>query len=484
MQLSTGGLDPSSDISRLELIRRIARLTASVRDRSQLLSQVLQELQASFAASGCGIYQLHSPNSPLHLVATAGISEELCTALQKIPAGKGLISEVVSNTTPRHWHNLAQQSGIHHKELLHAGWQSLQAHPLIAHDRLLGVLFCCHDRVRTFDDNETALFDECCQLLAPAIDTSELVEKLEWQHRLTHASQRELDRSRKQLRDHVLRLEESNRALERANRMKDRFLALASHELRTPLTWIMTAVEMMEGQLDQLPDECHILLDTIAKGGKRLNSLIEDLLEIARIEAHDIYLAKEHVDLSRLLNDLTTQFSNDALCRQLQLQLGDCPNHIAPIGDHHHLRQALERIIKNAFKFTPPGGQIRLEASHKTGEELLAKKTDIEPFCPAFFQKKPLLDHLEICISDSGIGIAEKDRLLIFDKFHGAGDINLHGKEQYAGQGPSAGLGLPLAKGLIEAHGGMIWVGDSTLGKTGSSFHILLPLYQPLKADG
>lgn len=482
-QLAPADIDPNSALSRLELIRRIAGLTASIRDRNLLLSKTLQELQDSFAVSGCGIYQLHSPTSPLHLVATSGIDDDLCRTLQKIPAGKGLIADVISSTTPHHWQNLPQQPGIHHKELLAAGWQSLQAHPLIAHGRLLGALFCFHDRPRTFDDKETELFDECCQLLAAAIDSSELVEKLEWQHRLTHASQRELDRSRKQLREHVIRLEETNRALEQANQMKDRFLALASHELRTPLTWIMTAAEMLGGQLDQLPDECHTLLETIEKGSKRLNSLIEDLLEIARIEAHDIYVAQEHINLPQLFSELSTHFADEALRRQLELQFGDCPGHIAPIGDHHHLRQALERIIKNAFKFTPAGGLIRLEACHKTGEELIEIKADIEPFCPAFFQRKPLRGHLQISISDSGVGIAKKDRLLIFDKFHGAGDINLHGKEQYAGQGPSAGLGLPLAKGLIEAHGGMIWVDSSTLADTGSCFHILLPLYQPCKAD-
>lgn len=482
-RLLTGGIDPSNDLSRLELIRRIAGLTASIRDRNLLLGKTLEELQTSFSASGCGIYQLHSPSSPLHLVATSGIDDELCCTLQKIPAGKGLMAEVVSSTMARHWHNLPEQPDIHHKELLTAGWQSLQAHPLIAHGRLLGILFCFHDGLRTFNERETELLDECCQLLAAAIDSSELVEKLEWQHRLTHASQRELDRSRKQLREHVIRLEETNRSLEQANQMKDRFLALASHELRTPLTWIMTASEMLHEQSGNLPEEYQLLLDTINKGGKRLNSLIEDLLAIARIEAHDIYLAQEHINLPQLLNELSVQFADEAMRRQLDLQLGDCPDHIAPIGDHHHLRQALERIIKNAFKFTPAGGLIQLDACHKTGEELIEIKIDIEPFCPDFFHRKPLRDHLEIRISDSGVGIAEKDRLHIFDKFHGAGDINLHGKEQYAGQGPSAGLGLPLAKGLIEAHGGMIWVDSSTLAESGSCFHILLPLYQPRKTD-
>ena len=367
---------------------------------------------------------------------------------------------------------------LHCQALLESEWQSLIAQPLVAHERLLGVLFFYQTEIRDFSGAELELLSECCQLLAAAIDSAELVEKLEWQHRLTHASQRELDRSRKQLREHVNRLEETNRSLEQANQMKDRFLALASHELRTPLTWIMTATEILEGNLDELSEECQTLLGTIFKGGQRLSNLVDDLLEIARIEAHDIYLAKEHIDLPLMLGELALQFGDEALRRQLTLEVGDCPDHISPVGDHHHLRQALERILKNALKFTPPGGFIKLEAQHKTAEELFEQKEQMEPFCVDFFQRAPLLDHIEICITDSGVGIAEKDRLQIFDKFHGAGDISLHGKQHHSVQGPSAGLGLPLAKGMIEAHGGMIWVDRSRLSDSGSCFHILLPLYR------
>lgn len=475
---STAGIDQDQEIDRLQLIRQVAGLTATIRDRGLLLNQTLELLREFFSVSGGGIYQLHDHHSPLNLVKEINIGEQLSRELQKVPAGKGLISQVIKTGTSQQWPELHKEPQLYCRALLDAGWHSLLALPLIAHERLLGVLFFYQNSQREFHATEIALLGECCQLLAAAVDSSELVEKLEWQHRLTHASQRELDRSRKQLREHVNRLEESNRSLEQANQMKDRFLALASHELRTPLTWIMTATELLESNFDEFPDECRVLISTIHKGGKRLSSLVEDLLEIARIETQDIYLAKEHIDLPMLLDDLANQFDDEVLRRQLTLKVGLCPDHIAPIGDHHHLRQALERIFKNALKFTPPEGFIKLEANHITAEELLNQRAIIEPFSPDFFRKKPLLDHIEICITDSGVGIAKKDRLLIFDKFHGAGDINLHGKQQHSVQGPSAGLGLPLAKGMIEAHGGMIWVDNPLFSNSGSCFHVLLPLYQ------
>lgn len=475
-QYSTNaGIDCTEE---LQLIRQIARLTASIRDRGLLLNRMLSLLNDFFATSGGGIYQLHDVESPLNLVAKLNIGESLSRELQKVPAGKGLMAQIVKSGEPCCWPDLEEESQLYCPGALAAGWHSLLGLPLIAHERLLGILFLFQNNHREFSSAEIELLCECCLLLAAAIDSSELVEKLEWQHRLTHASQRELDRSRKQLREHVNRLEESNRSLEQANQMKDRFLALASHELRTPLTWIMTATEMLENDLEEQSEENQTLLKTIFKGGKRLTDLVEDLLEIARIEAHDIYLAKENIDLPQLLGEIALQFEDEALRRQLTLEVGDCPDHFAPIGDYHHLRQALERILKNALKFTPPGGFIKLEAQYRTAEELLQLRPQMEPFCAHFFHKAPLLDHVEISITDSGVGIAPKDRLQIFDKFHGAGDISLHGKQQHSVQGPSAGLGLPLAKGMIEAHGGMIWVDSSRHSHSGSCFRVLLPLYK------
>ncbi len=456
-------------------------LAATIRDRNQLLTESLQQLKAAFQMSGCGIYQLHDLDSPLHLVAELGISTELVRELQKVPAGQGLIAQVVQSGQPQQWPDLAQETQLYCQACLTAGWNSLQAHPLLAHDRLIGVLFMFQNNQRALTPQEMALLGDCCQILAAAIDSSELLEKLEWQHRLTHASQRELDRSRRQLREHVSRLEESNRSLEQANQMKDRFLALASHELRTPLTWIFTATELLEGQLFAMPAESRALLETIFKGSRRLNSLVEDLLEMARIESRDIYLAQEAVDLPLLLNELVLQYRDEALRRQLtlELSLGSLAGQLSPVGDHYHLRIALERILKNAFKFTPPEGTIGIFAGYISGEDLSKRRSDIEPFCPDFFRQTPLHDHLDIRIVDSGVGIAEQDRLLIFDKFHGAGDISLHGRQQNSIQGPSAGLGLPLAKGMIEAHGGMIWVENAPGRDSGSSFHVLLPLHQP-----
>lgn len=471
--------DLQHQIAHLQVLQRISLLAATTRTRSRLLDEALQQLKQSFQVSGCGIYQLHDSDAPLHLVTVQGIDDQLARELRKVPAGRGLISQVVQTGIPHHWVALNGEAQLYCKAILEAGWHSLLAHPLYAQERLIGVLFLFQRAPRQFVQEEIDLLGACCQILAAAIDSSELLEKLEWQHRLTHASQRELERSRMQLREHVSRLEESNRSLEQANRMKDRFLALASHELRTPLTWIMTATELLEGQLHELPTESQALLATIFKGGRRLNSLVEDLLEMARIESRDIYLAQEQIDLSLMLTDLALQYRDAASHRQLHLELGPVADHLAPVGDHHHLRMALERLLKNALKFTPPDGRIQLTAEHIRGEELLKRRSELEPFSPDFFRRVPLHGHLDVRIIDSGVGIAEQDRLLIFDKFHGAGDISLHGRQRTSIQGPSAGLGLPLAKGMIEAHGGMIWVESAPDSASGSCFHVLLPLYQP-----
>ena len=468
-----------SQLNRLQLIRQIAGLTATVPDLSQLLEQSLQLLTESLATTGGGIYQLYNSSSPQNLVAAVGISPQLCGELQKVPAGKGLIAQAINTASCRQWYDLDSEPQLYCRGLLEAGWKSLLALPLIAHQNMLGTLFLYQDQPRKFTAAEMELLQECCLLLAAAINSSELVEKLEWQNRLNQASQRELDRSRKQLREHVHRLEESNRSLELANRMKDRFMTLASHELRTPVTWILSATEMLHANAAECSEENLALLKTIEKGGNRLNTLIEELLEIVRLESNDIYLAKESVDLTQLLGQLGEEFAVEAERLRLSLELRPYQQQRPLFGDRHHLHKAFVRILKNAIKFTPAGGFVRLEAVDRTAQQIQQQRPQLESFCNEFFQRDTLPDHVEIRITDSGVGVSPQDRLQIFDKFYAAGDISLHGKQQNAQQGPSAGLGLPLAKGLIEAHGGMIWVDGPQAGPPGSCFHILLPLSPP-----
>ncbi|MCF6178427.1 MAG: GAF domain-containing sensor histidine kinase [Geopsychrobacter sp.] len=465
------------EIDRLRLLQQIALLTATNRNSPESLPQLLLQLQAAFAVDGCGIYQRQQPDSPLELTSSIGIHEQLRRELQKVPAGRGLANEVIEKGIPHNWVDLRGESCLYCAAVLDAGWRSFLALPLIAHGRTLGVLFFFQRISRQFSHVEIDLLEQICALIGANIDAYELVEKLEWQHRLTQASQRELERSRQQLREHLQRLEVANSTLEQLSRMKDRFLALASHELRTPLTCILSAGQLLENQLQNASPDARALLSTMLQGGDRLNALVEDLLEMARIESRDIYLAHESIDLSHLLQDLLKTKKDNAGQKNLSLSRGNIPDLLAPCGDRHHLERALSHILDNAIKFTPTGGAIKLDACYVCRSEILEMKQQLEPFCPAFFASDNIPDMIDIRITDSGSGIEDKDRLEIFEKFCGCGDIRLHGRHNNLPAVPSVGLGLPLAKGLIEAHGGLLWSENRSTGQ-GSIFHSMLPLYR------
>jgi signal transduction histidine kinase len=257
-------------------------------------------------------------------------------------------------------------------------------------------------------------------------------------------------------------------------------LTLASHELRTPLTWILSAGQLLEQQLQGAAPEVMTLLSTMLQGGERLNALVEDLLEMARIESRDIYLARESIDLNQLLQSLVQKKEAAAGLCGLKIRRGKIPDLVSPCGDRYHLERALGHLLDNAIKFSPAGGAIEIDACYIGNGEIRTRQKQLEPFCPQFFAPENLPDMVDIRIIDSGSGIDEQERLRIFEKFHGGGDINLHGRHRGSVAAPSLGLGLPLAKGLIEAHGGLLWSENHPSGK-GTIFHSMLPLFQRRK---
>lgn len=465
------------EVDRLRLLQQISLLTAGSRDREGILPEILHQLQTAFAIDGCGIYQLQQPDSPLTLVSSIGIDEGLTRELQKVPAGAGLAGKIIITNVPHNWVDLRGEEDLYCGAVLDAGWRSLLGLPLIAHGRTLGVLIFFQRISRQFSRNEVELLEEICLHISAHIDTSELLEKLEWQHRLTQASQRELERSRSQLREHLHRLEVANNTLEQLSRMKDRFLALASHELRTPLTCILSAAQLLEHHLRESPPDTQSLLTTVLQGGDRLNALVVDLLEMARIESRDIYLARENIDLNKLLQAILESKSPTAEQKGIKIRRGNMPDLLSPCGDRHHIERALTHLLDNAIKFTPGGGAIEIDATYICSGELLEMRDRIEAFCPTFFSSSSIPDMIDIRIIDSGSGIEEQERLRIFEKFHAGGDISLHGRDRRATSAPSVGLGLPLAKGLIEAHGGLLWNENRSDG-AGSVFHTMLPLYR------
>lgn len=463
----------------LTLINEIAHRAAGSRNLKEMLQAVLAQVIQTFGVDGGGIYLVEEEKENLELAAHREIKDELLRDLRRIPSGIGLVGRVAASGQPRTSADLRKDHRVRSGHVLEAGWRGFQAIPLASNEKTVGVLFLfCYGK-RTLTREEVKLLLAIGKQVGTSVEGARLFEALQWQHRLTQASNRELEFSRQQLKKNLAWVEESNRLLEQLERMKSNFLALASHELRTPLTYILPSTEFLSQRLDERLDaDEKRFLEAIELGGKRLNEIVNDLLEVARLESKNLYLGQESINLPSLVREVGADFLPVLKERELTFSIGEFPEHLLFFGDPDHLRKAVRRLVENAVKFTPRGGGIEIEAVQRTPAEVLAMEPTVSPFSPSFFRKDFSDPFLQMTVRDTGIGINPEEQLRIFDKFYEVGDFDSHFTSQTSFGGKGVGLGLTLVRGMVEAHGGMVWVESqgTTNGGRGSSFHVLLPL--------
>jgi two-component system, sensor histidine kinase ChiS len=248
-------------------------------------------------------------------------------------------------------------------------------------------------------------------------------------------------------------LEAKNDELQRLDKLKDEFLANTSHELRTPLNGIIGIAEsLIDGATGQLPEQTNVNLALIASSGKRLSTLINDILDFSQLKHKTIELQIKTVGLREIVYVILTLSKPLVGQKNLQLINSISPD-LPPIAaDENRLEQILYNLIGNAIKFTE-SGTVEISA------ELLADSA----------RSSMPNSQLAITVSDTGIGIPEDKLEQIFESFEQADGST---SREYGG----TGLGLTVAKQLVELHGGKIWV-SSTVG-VGSQFTFTLPISQ------
>jgi signal transduction histidine kinase len=246
--------------------------------------------------------------------------------------------------------------------------------------------------------------------------------------------------------------------LERLDRSKSSFISVAAHELKTPLTLIEGYTTMMrdvaEGT-EGVIGEMDTLIEGVNNGINRLRVIVDDMIDVSLIDNNLLSLNFQPIWLDQIFSLVYSELKKSIKTRNqvfdFQKFLG---SEVMFFADPERLYQAFRNILTNAIKYTPDGGKITI-----SGRTL-----------PGF---------IEITIADSGIGISSQDQETIFEKFSQLGNTSLHssGKIKFKGGGP--GLGLPISRGIVDAHGGTIWVesdGHDEKKCPGSTFHILLPL--------
>ncbi|MCZ7385779.1 MAG: ATP-binding protein [Candidatus Methanoperedens sp.] len=253
----------------------------------------------------------------------------------------------------------------------------------------------------------------------------------------------ELTRLEEELRDSYVRLENAYAELKEEDEAKSDFISTASHELRTPLTVINSYLEMFEdGMLGELDDNQGEKFAVIRSQTDHMIRLVEDMLDTLRLESRKFKIQKQSLKLDEIAKRAVEEVSRLADLKEHTISLRINRELPRIKGDRQRIKQVFGNLLTNAIKYTPNKGKINVELKDENG-------------------------HLLVSISDNGIGIAEEEHDKIFEKFYTVGGKSLTRESE------RMGLGLTIAKGIVEAHGGRIWV-ESKLNK-GSTFYFTLP---------
>jgi signal transduction histidine kinase len=263
-----------------------------------------------------------------------------------------------------------------------------------------------------------------------------------------------------ELRQAYRALDRANRDLERLDQTKSDFISIASHELRTPLTTIIGYTEML-GEDRSLPPQVHSMLKSIAKGTRRLHEIMDSMFDIAQIDTRTLQVNLTPVDTASLIKAVSDELEKSFVERKQTLTINIPPLPLAK-ADPNLLKKLFQHLLTNAIKFTPNDGKVTVAAR----------------VLPTHSAELPN-GGVEIIVSDTGVGVDPASQDIIFSKFYQPGDLSKHSTSKIRFKGSGAGLGLALSKGIVEAHGGRIWVeskGYDDVNFPGSNFHVILPL--------
>ncbi len=326
--------------------------------------------------------------------------------------------------------------------------------PIFAKRRWIGLLaFGPKLSGNRYTEQDLVTLSALANQTAVALENARLVENLV--------------RLNQELRQAYHSLDRANRDLERIDRTKSDFISIASHELRTPLTVMRGYTEMLMEDASLNPD-IQTVIKGLHDGTMRLHEIMDSMFDIAQIDARTLQLNLQPVDVADLVREvcfgLTKQFAE----RNQSLTI-DLPALPYLKADPNILHKVFFHLVTNAIKFTPNEGKITI-----TGQVLQPGSKDAPE------------GGVQITVGDTGVGVAPEYRDLIFTKFYQPGELGKHSTSKSRFKGGGAGLGLALAKGIVEAHGGRIWVqspGYDEVHFPGSKFHVLLPSHKPGKED-
>ena len=255
---------------------------------------------------------------------------------------------------------------------------------------------------------------------------------------------------------------EANVKLEKLERLKSEFISIVSHELRTPLTSIKNSLDILSsGRCFEMTETAENFLSMASRNVQRLSGIINDLLDLSKIEAGKMEFKFAPTNVNTVIDYVKSALSGVAEAKGIELTVDADENIPDTIADSQRLERVLNNLVSNAIKFTPEGKTVKISSKIVSADNIKINDIFKDSVCSLSG------DYIQVSVEDEGIGIDPKDQLRAFDKF---AQIENSLSRKVGG----TGLGLPIAKQLLEAHKGAIWC-DSELNK-GAKFTFVIPL--------
>jgi GAF domain-containing protein/anti-sigma regulatory factor (Ser/Thr protein kinase) len=420
LQARTGELTRSVD--QLTALGEISQAVSSTLDVETVLQTIVSRASQLAGADGCAIYEYDPATEAFHIRATHNLDPVLVATLRAAPLrkGEGAMGRAAEAREPIQVADIAApgayQSHIR-DTLLGAGYHALLSVPLLREGEIIGSLSLNRHAPGEFPPEAVDVLKNFATQSALAIQNARLFREI-------------ADKSRQ---------------LEVASQHKSEFLANMSHELRTPLNAIIGFSEVLnERMFGELNEKQAEYLKDIHASGQHLLSLINDILDLSKVEAGRMELELTDFDLPAAVDSAVTLVRERANRKGITVRIAVGEQIGMMRGDERKIRQVLLNLLSNAIKFTPEGGRIEVAAVPNDGS-------------------------VEVSVHDTGVGIAPEDHEAVFEEFRQVGES--------AAKQEGTGLGLALARKFIELHGGKIWV-TSQVG-AGSTFTFTVPLQRP-----
>jgi len=429
----------TKQVTQLSALHQTGIAITSTLDIQKLFSTVLTLLRENLGFHRM-ILVLQDPNQQQGIVAqVSGVSSELEQQIQHLtfPIAPGTLDEtLLIQGHPVFAQNLEEIAHRMNSLILpvcrRIGVISFVAAPLLCQNRVLGYLGADRgDQHCTQEDLNLLL--TIASHVAVALDNARNYEDVE------KLAQTLEERVAERTQD----LQSANERLQELDKLKSSFVSIVSHELRTPMTSIKGLVEnMLDGLTGHLNDRQSFYLGRVKYNIERLTRMINDLLDLSRIEAGRMDLHQSPVNIGSLAKEVVEMLQPLAEERSLSLKANISPTIGLIQGDRDKLIQILTNLINNALKFTEPAGAVTVEVTQRED------------------------DMIHTCVIDTGCGIPLEEQQTIFERFYRGQSSEMKNR--------GAGLGLAITKSLVELHGGSIFV-ESTPGK-GSHFCVILPI--------